>query len=137
MGYCVHLSGQKFRIPSNKVEECLNGILNTENKWLKDAVQDAKKHIKYFEHIPSNLKFIELVNEIWGFKFISNKDGEIGKLSYELEKMHDFDGFCDAIVSCVESGSYLEFTGEDSDRWRYVFRDGSWKNVKPVVTWPE
>jgi len=137
MGYCVHLSGQKFRIPANKIESCLGGMLNTDNKWLQSAVKDAKKHIKYFDHIPPLLKLIELASNIWGFKFTPSTDGEIDKISFELEKRGDFDGFCNAVAAHVESGSYLEFTGEDSERWRYVFRDGSWKNVKPVVTWPE
>lgn len=137
MGYCVHLSGQKFRIPASKIDDCLNGILNTKNKWLVDAVKDAVKHIKYFDQISPTCKLMELANCIWGFKFIPNKDNDIDKVSYELEKMHDFDGFCNAIASCVESGSYLEFAGDDANRWRYAFRDGTWKEVRPKVIWDE
>lgn len=139
MGYNVWLSerSSKFRIPADKVEECVNGILNTSNKWLQDSVKDAKKRIKYFEHIPPLLKLVELVNQIWGFKFVPNATNDIDKVSYELEKMHDFDGFCNAIAPCVESGSFLEFKGEDASVWRYVFRDGKWKEVRPVITWPD
>ena len=138
MGYCVRLSrNTKFRIPAAKVEECLNGILNTTNKWLQDSIKDAKKHIKYFEHIPPLPKLVELVNIVWGFKLTPNESKDIDKIDYELEKMHDFDGFCNVIASCVESGSFLEFKGEDAAVWRYVFRDGSWKEVRPVITWPE
>lgn len=139
MSYSIWLSSKsKFRIPADKVDACLDGILSTKNKWLADAVKSAAKHIKYFEHIPSPLKFIELVNQIWGFKFTPNKDNnDLDKIDYERENMHDLDGFCNVVASYVESGSYLEFKGEDAEVWRYVFRDGTWKNVKPVVTWPE
>lgn len=136
MGYCVRLSGQKFRLPAAKVEDCLNGILNNTDKWQAAAVKDAVKHIKYFDHIPANLKLIELVNQIWGLKFVPNKDNDIDKVEWEWEEMGDFDGFCNAVAAFIDPG-YLEFSGEDSRKWRYVFRDGSWKNVKPVVTWPE
>lgn len=139
MGYNVWLSerASKFRIPADKVEECLNGILNSTNKWLQDALKDAKKRIKYFEHLPAPVKLVELVNQVWGFNFTPNKDGDIDKISYEMEKMHDFDGFCNAIAPCVDSGSFLEFKGEDANVWRYVFRDGKWKEVRPVITWPD
>jgi hypothetical protein len=139
MGYDVRLSrNTKFRIPAAKVEDCLNGILDTTDKWLQGAVKDAKKHIKYFNHIPPLLKLIELVNNIWGFKLTPNKEtNDIDKVEYELEKMHDFAGFCDAIAPYVESGSFLEFKGEDAAVWRYVFCDGTWKEVRPVITWPE
>jgi len=135
MGYCVHLSEHLFRIPANQIEPCLNGILD--NKYLKDEVLSAQKHVKYFGHLPSLLKLTELVNSIWGFKFTPNETGDIFKVEYELEKTHDFDGFCNAIALSVESGSYLEFRGEDGAKWRYVFRDGNWKEIRPKVVWPE
>jgi hypothetical protein len=137
MGYCVHLSEQKFRIPADKIESCLDEILCIQSKYLKDAVLSAKKHVKYFEHLPPLLKFVELVNEVWGFRFTPNEAGDLDRVDYELEKMNDFDGFCRAIAPHVESGSYLEFHGEDGEKWRYVFRNGSWKQVRPVVVWPE
>lgn len=135
MGYCVRLSGQQFRIPASKINDCLDNILATNNKWLTHAVNEAAKNIKYFAHIPANLKFIELVDYVWGFTFTQNKDNDIDNVSYNLENMHDFDGFCNSIAPCVESGSYLEFTGEDSTKWRYVFRDGKWKEVRPNMIW--
>lgn len=139
MGYNVWLDSRhsKFRIPADKVEGCVQSMLSTKDKWIKESIQDAKKHIKYFEHIPPLPKLIELVYNIWGFRFTPNTENAIDKVTYELEKMHAFEEFCGAIAPFVESGSFLEFKGEDGAAWRYVFKDGNWKEVKPKVVWPD
>ncbi len=137
MGYNVHLESResKFRIPADKVEECLNGILD--NPKYQNEVKDAKKHVKYFDYIPAQPKLIELIYNAWGFRLTPNTVNDLDKISYEWEKMHDFDGFCNAVAPCVESGSYIQFCGEDGEKWRYAFRDGKWKEIRPVLTWPD
>lgn len=135
MGYCVHLSGQKFFLHSSKIDECISNILS--NKKLASEIVAAKRSIKYFDNIPAIFQLVEMVNELWGFKFVPNKHGAIDKVLYELEKMHDHDGFCNAVAPYVESGSYLEFRGEDSAMWRYLFKDNTWTKVVPKVVWPE
>lgn len=97
----------------------------------------ANTNIKYFDNIPPVFQLVELVKELWSFKLIPNKHGAIDKVEYVLEKMYDFDGFLNAIAQYVEAGSYLEFRGEDSAQWRYVFRGNTWAEVKPQVIWPE
>lgn len=49
-----------------------------------------------------------------------------GSISYPLEQIAEF----------VEAGSYIEMSGEEGRRWRWVFDGKTCKQVFPVLTWP-
>ena len=137
MGYCITLKKEKFKITFDNLEPCLNEILHTKNQWLKGAMLEAQKRIKYFNHLPPNIQLVELVKQLWYFSFTVDVDWNIINVDYECDKVYDMDGFCNAMAPFVESGSFLEFKGEDGKQWRYVFRDKSWKKVEPQIIWPE
>jgi hypothetical protein len=135
MGYCVSLTGQKFFLHSSKIDACIANILNNE-KLVKQVVE-AKKRIKYFDNIPAIFQLVELVKAMWSFQLTPNKHGDVDKISYEGEKMRDFENFLHLVAPLVESGSYLEFRGEDSEMWRYLFKDNGWAEIRPKVIWPD
>lgn len=136
MGLCVHQTGQKFFLHSSKIDACIVSIFG--NEKLVKGVTEAKKKIKYFDNIPVIFQLVELVKKLWGFQLTPNKHGDIDKISYEQEKLiPDYDYFCDAIAPHVESGSYIEFFGDDSEAFRFLFKDNAWSKVSPKLIWPD
>ena len=43
----------------------------------------------------------------------------------------------ESIAPFVDEGSFLEFSGEEADLWRFVFKDGKVYEISPEITWPE
>lgn len=134
MGYSVRQTEQKFFLPSNKIDACIAAILNDANRARE--VASAKIRVKYFDNIPAIFQLVELVKDLWSFQLIPNKHGDIDKVEYECEKLHDYEGFCDAVAPYVESGSYIEFRGGDGGLFRFLFKDNAWKKVVPSIVWP-
>jgi hypothetical protein len=50
--------------------------------------------------------------------------------SYHVEKELKF------LAPHVKEGSWLEFSGEDGDLFRYIFDGEKLKSIKPVLSWP-
>jgi hypothetical protein len=59
----------------------------------------------------------------------------INSIDFSGEKLGDDYDIFNAIAPYVESSSYIEMEGEDSDLWRWVFEDGECKEVFPTITW--
>jgi hypothetical protein len=43
----------------------------------------------------------------------------------------------EAIAPYVDEDSFIEFSGEESDLWRFVFKNGKVYEISPTITWPE
>lgn len=65
-----------------------------------------------------------LVKEITGIQFNGEYQGDDYKI-FEL------------LAEFVEDESYIEITGEDGDKWRWVFNKGKVKEIKPKLVWSD
>ena len=61
--------------------------------------------------------------------------GDICDLSFSGEKSGDEVYFFDAIAPWVEDGSFLEFQGEEGERWRWEFQNGKMIERFAKVIW--
>ncbi len=132
MGYRAWISKEDFHIPSDKITDCLKSVMNSEGNYETPIV--AATNIKHFEHLPPLVQLMEVVRETYGFN-LSAVEGGIHKITFEWEKLRDYEILFNAIAPYVTDDSYLEWCGEDGSTWRSVFKQGTCKQVAPTVTW--
>lgn len=129
MGYCVEISESTFNFNIEKVDEIIETIKeftkNTTDKlrWIdKDDVLQSTNVIEIFSAFR-----LELVLDSTETKYIIDyMSGE--KLGgYELD-------FYNCIAEFIND-SYIEYLGEDGEKWRYVFKDGKCEEKYPADIW--
>lgn len=59
--------------------------------------------------------------------------GDITGIHFDMEKIGDEDKLFAAIAPYVRSGSFLELVGEDGERWRWVWHDGTFEKQRGRV----
>lgn len=106
MGYYASGGTYKFKITKAN-EELLNEAVRKDGF---DAEATGEEYIASF-----------------GFEISRNKDEEIDGLYFEFERYHDdeIELMVNKIAPFVESGSCLDFDGEDLTHWRFRFFNGS------------
>lgn len=127
MGYCISVDCDNFSFDVSKADEVLEaireGIANqriTEENWIDFNIL---LHSRTVEEAFEELRFETTVeNEKYFIKFYGEKFGGYEKSLFEC------------IAPYVNDG-YLEYLGEDGDRWRYVFKDGDCEEVSPELVW--
>jgi hypothetical protein len=132
MGYYVSITEAKFSIPANKIEEALATSLTCEG--IQNSPTYYVSQIEHYEYLPPLIKLFMLVKKTWSFNLII-KDNSVVDIYFEAEKWHGNDVWFKAVASCIDAGSFVEMTGEDGEKWRYVF-DGQYVVEKrPKVIW--
>lgn len=70
------------------------------------------------------------------FEFELDYNGNIKEIDLKCEKLgHDDFKIMQVIAPCVKDGSFLEFLYEDSERCRWIFKDGTVKEVWAKISW--
>ena len=125
MGYCIQLVDVDFTIKADRKAEAFALFAAVRGgwhwTWTEDRTLDAATTIE------------DVLNE---FRYEPEVDehGDITYLRFTGEKIGDEDQFFTVIAPAVEDG-YLEFVGEDHERWRFVFKGGVMHTLEPTTTW--
>lgn len=124
MGYHITVNESKFKINAENVEiafkACKENLIG-EYYWVDTNYALSRDNI------------IDYINE-WRW-CIEIEDGNIIGIEFEGEKLGDEEELFKVLAPFVESGSYIEISGEDGDLWRWVFKDSSLYYMIP--TWPD
>lgn len=75
----------------------------------------------------------EILEEV-GFQTEETPDDGL-ELFYYDSKSGAEDHFINAIAPFVNEGSTMEWTGEDGEKWRWVFENGEMITEQAVITW--
>ena len=76
-------------------------------------------------------------SENYSFHAELDDEGAITGLEFVSEKISfDEDRMFQEIAPYVENGSYIEMEGEDSTRWRWLFKNGKCTQVKALLQLP-
>ncbi len=127
MGYCISVDCDNFSFDVSKADEVLEairgGIANqkiTEENWIdfnvllhSRTVEEAFEELRFETRVENGKYYLEFCGEKFG-------------------------GYEESLFKCIASyvnDGYLEYLGEDGDRWRYVFKDGDCKEVSPELVW--
>lgn len=126
MGYCIEMEDSTFRILEKNIEEVVSRVReyarnNKDIRWVDENVLMDKGNGVYaiFEEL----------------RYPLTKDGEDYVIAYfDGEKLGDDLYIFEAIADLVEP-SYIEYYGEDGDRFRFVFDGKTCKEVYPRIEW--
>lgn len=128
MGYCISVDCDNFSFDNYKADEVLvaikNGIIDgkiTEERWIDfnvllkaETVEEAFEELRFELYEKDNKYKIDCFS------------GE--KLAgWELEVFQ-------CIAPYIDDG-YLEYIGEDGEKWRYIFKNGECREVYPSITY--
>lgn len=130
MGYCISVDSENFSFDKNKSNEILKSVKEAvQNKQITECRWTNANSLLYSDNITE--LFDEMRFEVF------EKDQDIYGIDFFGEK---YDGceeqFFKAIAPHINDG-YLEYIGEDGDKWRYIFKNGECKEVYPKIIWEE
>lgn len=131
MGYCVEVSEKTFNFNPEKAKQIRERVQKyfaedkIEGRWIdKGEVLDADNIVDLFDALR--------------FEIYLDEEDNLYKIDYMSgEKL---DGCELEMFQCMAefiNDSYIEYLGEDGEKWRYVFKDGECKEVYPKVSWEE
>lgn len=146
MGYNVMLTGSDFKVAPDKLEPLLQALkdlnkrddLKTGGAWgqLPDGTMGQTE--KWFAWMPADYdqtvtSAAEVFEEL-GFTVTTEDDGTLILEEYD-SKAGAEDLFLMAAAPFVTAGSYLEWEGEDGERWRQDFDGETMKTRMGTITW--
>lgn len=128
MGYCIDVNRGTFSFDVSKSNDVLQSI--------KDGIKNAKiteeRWISF--DILLNSETIEEAFEELRFELCIDND----KYKIDYFSGEKFAGYEEQLFKCIApyvNDGYLEYLGEDGDKWRYVFKNGECKEVYPKIIW--
>ena len=128
MGYCISVDSNNFSFNKDKSKDILRSVKEAvENKKITECRWTNANSLLHSNNIT------ELFDEM-RFEIV-DKDQDTYSIEFFGEK---FDGceeqFFKAIAPHINDG-YLEYLGEDGEKWRYIFKDGECREVYPKLIW--
>lgn len=99
-------------------------VSDTPDRWF------AWMEWNYDEVITDTKGILEAV----GFEISDDEDGSI-VLRYYDNKIGAEEHFVKAIAAYVDPDSVMFWTGEDGEKWRWVFEDGEMNIQQALITW--
>ena len=148
MGYCISCNAASFRMKKENLPKALKA-LQTEaakpgNNW--DWVNNSEiLNAKTFAEAMAAFRWPVYVTTKRDGKHLDadTKVGDVTAISFDGDKLGSEEYFFQVIAPFVESGSYIEATGEDDEFWRYRFKNGRmtcdpgfrvWENWEHIVS---
>lgn len=132
MGYYMDQRGSEFKVKAKNVEA------------LREALADhtaCQRHISWVsKSVVLDAYYADDIRGMfqeWRWEITIDDDGNITAIEFIGEKLGDDADMFEAIGPHVEAGSYIEMSGEDSDRWRWVFTGTAVETVQGRVVWED
>lgn len=143
MGYEVSIRGCDFLLPKDKYESACKAIdeLMTHTELMSGGAwrgaQGKTDHWFAWVRTEEVLKTNNLIEKLeeWRFEVFEN---EIGIIDFAFDgKMGDEEQLFKTLAPFVRDGSTIEWVGEDSEFWRWVFINGKMIDQTGHITYPE
>ena len=135
MGYSAKCIDAEFDIEPDKRPGALAAL-----KALADRPREHDWGYTDYEEVAEATDLFTAIRTFgWECPFLLESgpsDQYLQAASYLYEKLSYGDKLLfNTIAPFVKPGSYLEMSGEDGARWRYVFDGKVMKEVSPTVSW--
>lgn len=119
MGYYINQRFQKFRIPVEKQDACLEAI---------KAIGGGSPNVgngggySWVSEYANATSLTEAMNAWrWAIYPDPHQGGDVTEIEFHGEKLGDDEVLWAAIAPFVDAGSYIEMSGEEGEVWRWVF----------------
>jgi len=138
MGYCMSQGDTKFRIKAANKAAALEAVRALAKDGARMSYYNGRE--RRFSWVTTDdftlAKTLEVALEAWRWPaVVDEKTGDIVGIEHHGEKLGDDPVLWDAIAPFVESGSYIQMSGEDGNVWRWCFKDGG--HYESTPTWPD
>lgn len=141
MGYYVQCNSFKFRIKAGQDKAIMDALreLNTHDELKRGGSFGGGKEIKWFSWLNDfdwSQDDVKVFLEAVGFMVGVDADGDITRLDYD-SKTGQEELLFTVIAPFIESGSEVEWSGEDGEQWRWIFENGKMYQQSSERTWNE
>lgn len=134
MGYCISQIGTNFEILSENKQKALNALKDYfKNNNNKDDILHYHPWVDEDKLFLSNTLEDALYECRWEVDIDDN--GDISYISFIGEKYGDDEQYLNSIAPFVEKDSYIEFSGEDGELFRWIFDGETCKEIYPRIDW--
>lgn len=133
MGYRMTQMESDFRIPYPLFQEVLDGLKEAARKENAGGWGSSLPIADMAEFQLATTLRQAMTMCRWNLGI--DDQGHVYKIDFKGENLYDDEQVLEAIAWAVEDGSYIEMFGEDGQRWRWVFNNGSMKVVDAIITW--
>jgi hypothetical protein len=127
MGYCIELTDNNFKIKKENLDDAF--------KALKEFMKTKKKVMWVEPSIIIKTKDVFEAFEEIGYPLATDKNGDYILDYFCGEKLGDDLEILKSIAPYVEKDTYIEFVGEDGDKFRFVFDGNKCEDKYPTVKW--
>lgn len=147
MGYNAQIIGADFTLPADKLDAAFEALkelnqrddLKSGGSWgsLPDGTYGkVGSHFSWMDDdYDKTAQSAEHILLMLGFNISDAYEGEgIEIIGYD-SKMGDEEHFIRALAPFVKPGSYLEWEGEDSKRWRWDFDGETMRESTGRIVW--
>ena len=136
MGTTYQMTSSFFCIKPDKMEAALAAVLQ-DGKGYYETLDQIKKKIKHYKHLPPASKLSELAKAAWGFEFgLSADEEEIVSVCWVWEKCLETHLF-KILAPFVQDGCYIKVTSEDGTKQKWEFSKGNLKVYQAKEVWEE
>ena len=144
MSYCIHQSGNDFEIKASGVEPAkvaLIKLFETDSMfhWITMPSDDKPRVCPCCHQSLPTKGYGDFAHYMGEMDFnVDWENGAVAAICFEGER--EPDGlllFFNALAAFVVDGSWIEFTGEDGTKWRYVFDGERAKEIRAKVSWDD
>lgn len=145
MGYCISVMNSDFTILAEHLDAAYAEAcaLNRDPSAEKHGGRsDGGARVEsWFSWVSSNYDetckdMFEVMAE-WRYYCIADVAGNLVMDHFTGEKLGSEDQLFNRIAPYVVSGSFIEYLGEDGTQWRYVFKDGEFREATANIVWSE
>lgn len=140
MGYCMSLEDAEFYIPKSNHEAALKKLKELMKRTdLMGGSSSAGQ--KWFSWVDTDevmgAKTLAAAMEAIRWPVEHDDEGNITSIGFAGEKLGEDEHFFNAIAKFVNDGCFIEMSGEDGARWRWIFSGGKVieKSPKVKVKW--
>lgn len=119
MGYCMSHMGSEFFIAAKDAEAAAEAVRALHGK---ESIRDCSG--RHFSWVRGDFYLEEEDEEVfraWRWDPVFDDDRNIVEVEFMGEKLGDDIIFFGALAPFVKKGSYIEMSGEDGERWRWIF----------------
>lgn len=137
MGYRIEFKAARFHINANQKAQALKTLKRLRPTSGGGWSNGRKEWSWVSQDQVTKAETLEAALEEWRFPVKADAEGNIISIYFDGEKLGDEDQLFKELAPFVKSGSFIEMGGEDGDRWRWTFTNGTFKTVHSEITWPE
>lgn len=132
MGYCMQMIEQDFFIPADKVPKVIDAIRRLGGG---ETTRDSTgAHYSWVQRDFARRDTVPEMMSAWRWE-VETEDGNIVSIEFCGEKLGDDHILFEAIAPFVKAGSYIEMSGEDGTRWRWVFDGKTCVEKTATISW--